>query len=244
MGRIKGYETPPDLNKPTTYQQRATDAKRDFEVKLAAIRADTTRTAEAKKQRIAAALAPALDIVHTAKRDELTNYKTAMTRLEKDLFGLPANQTTTDVVSYRDAQDRADTLTLDDVGVRAATDLLERADLSGDTHLTRAIFTRAMRLGWTKVTDAYLDRHPDQRAAVDQYRELRRYDPTTSMMAFYSYKFPAPQELGGAEMSAEWAQEIADRPLEAPTDRTEYGFRTLIDEPAGFNPQRHRPQPR
>lgn len=71
----------------------------------------------------------------------------------------------TDIIAFRDAQDRADRLADAD----EALPMLERAIRQRDTSLASAVFRRAMDAGWPRVVDTYLAAHPQ---AADVIRDL------------------------------------------------------------------------
>lgn len=61
-----------------------------------------------------------------------------------------------DIISFRDAQDRADSLT----DARDAARIMDRALLTGDKPLAAAVMGRAVSEGWRDVTDRYAQDNP------------------------------------------------------------------------------------
>lgn len=88
-------------------------------------------------------------------------------RLQTQLFGLPSWASSSDVMSLRDANDRVSTI--DDV--RDASELLETAQMNGDTTLGKAILQRAFkeRMSWDPLIQSYGDNNP---ALVDSIQSL------------------------------------------------------------------------
>ncbi|QRY40831.1 hypothetical protein JVX92_00615 [Microbacterium hominis] len=70
-----------------------------------------------------------------------------------------------DIIAFRDAQDRADRLASAD----EALPMIDRAIRQRDTSLASAVFRRAMDAGWQSVVDRYLAAHPQ---AADVIRDL------------------------------------------------------------------------
>ena len=73
----------------------------------AAIRADKTLSAEGKRLAIAKKTAWAQDQINAVRERVAAADSEARTRLRRSLFGLPPNASPSDVISFRDAQDRA-----------------------------------------------------------------------------------------------------------------------------------------
>lgn len=74
--------------------------------------------------------------------------------------------TSTDIIAFRDAQDRADRFEKQS----DALPVLDRALRQGDTSLAHAIFRRGLEAGWRDVATRFTTEHPD---LSDTVRELR-----------------------------------------------------------------------
>ena len=214
MGLIAGYTTPPDLNTPTPIEAEASAVQRQFDQDLAAIRADTRTTAEGKRILIAAAWAPAAERVAALQRQEQQSYQAAVARLERQMYGQIDSSDSAAIVGTRDAFDRVEKMAQDlpPTGPlsaeRQATQLLDRALKTGDQPLVRAIIATAMARGWHDLIGGFVTAHSDLGDAVSDMLELRKWDPTVTMLAYYTFKFPAPSEISGA--TTERAHQIAD----------------------------------
>lgn len=93
--------------------------------------------------------------------------------LERTLFGTSGRST--DIVSFRDAQRIAASLTdLEDAHITYTNAL--RSD---DTVLARAIFQQSVGRGWDKITADYLSRNPSAEAAFKDLEGIRRYEQNT-----------------------------------------------------------------
>lgn len=78
----------------------------------------------------------------------------------------------TDVISYRDAQDRADNLDNE----RAADRMMRRALASRDTTLATAVMRRAVDSGWTDVFEIYKAEHPTIASRVEDLNTITTWD--------------------------------------------------------------------
>lgn len=76
----------------------------------------------------------------------------------------------TDIIAFRDAQDRADRLENAD----EALPLIERALRQRDTSLAAAVFRRAIDSGWRSVIDAYTAAHPEAADIIGELNYLTR----------------------------------------------------------------------
>ncbi len=125
------------------------------------------------------------------------------TKAERSAFGtngLPGDPATV-AVSYRDAMDRAATLT----SSADATALLARADRAGDEPLARAVAGHAhdastsplgrLDPGWSDVVDTYTATRYAAGRAVDTLRALQP-GATNSTRSMFAFVLPKPSELG------------------------------------------------
>jgi vacuolar-type H+-ATPase subunit I/STV1 len=88
----------------------------------------------------------------------------------RSLFGYIVAPTGTDLLSRRDADERA--ARLDDQ--TSALEALERAELSGDSTLARSITLAALGRGWSAVIETYRASHPSAADALDQLAAIDR----------------------------------------------------------------------
>lgn len=194
MTVIAGFELPTDLNTPTSIQQQASDLKRTFERQtLPPIRADHTTSPEGKRILIAAGFIPVLEGVARLKERERNAYDVAIVRTQEKLFGTIS--TGADIISTRDAYDRVEQIPNTADGEREATQLLTRAAATHDDGLVRAILATAVGRGWTRFISAYRDANPGATGPLEDYAQLRHYDPLASQMAHATYNVKPPSEI-------------------------------------------------
>jgi len=209
MPTIKGYQYSGDRNVPSDIQAEATQVQRDFEQELLPIRANTSLTDMGKRILIAAAYLPMQAEVARLQRDELDRFDKALSRTEADLFG-KASVDAMGVVSTRDAFDRVERLWAEDEKVRPAKakQLLDRATKTHDEALVRALVATAVERQWRDLLDHYRASNADLTGPIDDYLELREYDPATLMMAHYTFKLSTPSEIAGIPIAR--LQQIVD----------------------------------
>ncbi len=191
-----------------------------FDRKSKQIRENPDLSRDAKRRYLGDAYAEARD-THTRLVEEhkaQTEKKIADAR--KALMGIkyPKQMLEADQeiarMSYRDAYDRAE---------RAATklrkeptamsDLLERADLSGDDLLAQAIHHVAARKGLRDVNEAYLRNRPTEAATYQKLVDANR-EANSAAGQMYGWIKPAkPPELLGAAAPGERLDDVGqDRP--------------------------------
>lgn len=94
--------------------------------------------------------------------------------LEKRLFGL-STVTSSDpsqIVLYRDAQDRAARLTDSD----EAAEAFAAARRSDDKTLAAAILARALDAGWSSIVAEYVKQHPTASEDLDDLAKIQQYN--------------------------------------------------------------------
>ncbi|SIR97884.1 hypothetical protein SAMN05445060_1915, partial [Williamsia sterculiae] len=99
-------------------------------------------------------------------------------------FGINAG-TSSDVVSYRDAQDRATRILDPDDAQTAYTNALR----SDDKVLAQAILAQALTHNWTAITNDYRSRNPSAASALDDLTQIGQYE-NNGMMALMHYMVP------------------------------------------------------
>lgn len=92
------------------------------------------------------------------------------TELERRLFGLSSvvSSDPTQIIAYRDAQDRAARLADPD----DARELLNTAQLSDDTSLTSAILAQSLRNGWHSVVREHTNTNPRSSEDLNDLQQL------------------------------------------------------------------------
>lgn len=95
-----------------------------------------------------------------------------------------SGSTSTDIIAFRDAQDRADRVEKQ----ADALPLIDRALRQKDTSLAHAIFRRGLESNWRQVTDRFTQDHPDLADAVRELRTLvTRKENTFDRTAAYAW---------------------------------------------------------
>ncbi|KQR88743.1 hypothetical protein [Microbacterium sp. Leaf179] len=90
----------------------------------------------------------------------------------------------TDIIAFRDAQDRADRIEKQ----ADALPVIDRALRQKDTSLAHAIFRRGLEANWRQVTDRFTQDHPDLADAVSELRALvTRKENTFERTATYAW---------------------------------------------------------
>lgn len=83
-----------------------------------------------------------------------------------------------DIISFRDAQDRAERVE----APAEAERIMKRAILSDDPILATAIMRRAITQGWDSVYAMYADEHPDVGEHVKDLAQISRYEASMLSM--------------------------------------------------------------
>ncbi|MDF2047283.1 hypothetical protein P2P98_14040 [Microbacterium sp. Kw_RZR3] len=95
-----------------------------------------------------------------------------------------SGSTSTDIIAFRDAQDRADRVEKQ----ADALPVIDRALRQKDTSLAHAIFRRGLEANWRQVTDRFTQDHPDLADAVSELRTLvARKENTFDRTATYAW---------------------------------------------------------
>lgn len=162
----------------TPQGQKAAELQESLRYTLADIRQDTKLTPEGKRARIAHYYLETKKAVEKLKAEEEANRTKTIAGLRRDLFGHSGVADANKAISIRDAQERVASLGLSDED--KALELLDRATLSGDDVLTKAIVTRAVEMQWVNVANTYIDAHPYYGSKLEQLWDIERPDPATS----------------------------------------------------------------
>lgn len=102
--------------------------------------------------------------------------------LERRLFGLStvASSDPTQIVIYRDAQDRAARLTDHD----DAAEAFAAAQRSDDQTLAAAILARALEAGWTRIVDQYIKHNPTTSEDLADLAKIQQYSPFEAGLSY------------------------------------------------------------
>ena len=191
-----------------------------FDAKSRRIREDNDLSRDAKRRYLGDAYAEARDTHEQLVADHREQSEKKIADARKTVMGIkyPKQMLEADQeiarMSYRDAYDRAE---------RAATklrkeptamsDLLERADLSGDDLLAQAIHHVAARKGLRDVNEAYLRNRPTEAATYQKLVDANR-EANSADSQLYGWVAPRkPPELLGAAAPGERLDDVGqDRP--------------------------------
>jgi hypothetical protein len=190
---------------PDARQQTPADKIRAvLTAKTAEIRSRRDLSDEGRARQLAKAYAKARDEMTKLKRQDAANRDKRRSDLQQRLFGNPRSWDSAATISYRDAQDRAGKLK----DPHEAASLLERAVMTGDDALGRAIAMRAIgRMtrknlgdGWAQVADRWVkEQDPTTAEHVHELANIE-HDSTDVKARFalgMSYTLPAPNEISG-----------------------------------------------
>ncbi|QSZ54496.1 hypothetical protein RI444_07650 [Paenarthrobacter sp. AT5] len=180
----------------------------DQRQQIEAIRANRNLSPEGKRAQIASVYLRAKKEVAKLEQQEATARANRIHSLRKSVFGLGLGyQSAQDMISYRDAQDRVASLGHDDED--KASQLLDRAELSGDTVLASAVVNRALEAGWVNVANAYIEAHPHYGSMVEELWDLNQASPeneTNIGKAFensFAFHLEKPHEIGHLNMESQ-----------------------------------------
>lgn len=155
---------------PPNVAAKVKETKQAYARAVETIRADRSLSPEGKAERIAKAWRATSEEIQRLRVEYQKAREQHRQDLERSVFGptYPHGATEADKVAvrsdYRAALDRAEQVQ----GAEQAADLLDRAELTSDTVLARAVATVAASRGFTNVLEKYADSRPEARAAIDE----------------------------------------------------------------------------
>lgn len=194
-----------------------------FDAKVKRIREDADLSRDAKRRYLGEAFAVARDEHERLVAEHREQSQKKINEARKSVMSIkcPKQMLEADQeiarMSNRDAYDRAEKaaklLRREPTGM---TDLLERAELSGDGLLAQAIFHVATRKGLRGVNEAYLQTRPTDAAAWQKLADAQA-EAGSADSQLYGWVAPRkPPELLGAAAPGERLDEIGrDRPAPA-----------------------------
>lgn len=185
---------------PEQTKQQIMDRVTAYNRAVTETREDLTLSPLGRRQR--------LEALYNAARDEVDQLRGTLDRdsngdrrdLERRLFGLPRNADAVDVVSFRDANDRAAQVRRPE----GLGELMERAAGTGDDMLLRAGFARAWQESrkplssdlWSGLVAEYADLNPGVRGDLEALERLTSSRSATAMvMERMAMSVSRPREL-------------------------------------------------
>lgn len=148
-----------------TIRQTAANVQRAYGEQVTNIQRDGSLSDSGKSEQKSDAYTNARTELLTLIQREEAAIDAAINK-RKATIEAPTKPTAASIISYRDAQDRADRLE----DAEEATRLIERAIRQDDLYLAHAIFDRATREGWRGVSQAFTRANPQY---ADTVRELQ-----------------------------------------------------------------------
>jgi hypothetical protein len=178
-------------------QQKANTLRGEYQRLMDGIRNDRTLSPHGKQKELATLYLDYKPRMEKLEADENTQHQTRAKALRRDLFGLPGYADPNTAISYRDAQDRAASIEDEQTALR----LLNRAELSGDTSLAKAVAARAFEAGWNETINQYADANPASEAKFNELIEIESYGKGSAgfaqiLGAAMTYSVEKPTELG------------------------------------------------
>ncbi len=146
--------------------------RRDREV--AGVQANPNLTDAGKREEIAnldSYYKPAAKALRAKEDAAIVSKETELKRRIESRAGVSS----TDIIAFRDAQDRADRLESSSEAQR----MLERALRQQDTSLAHAIFRRSIDEGWRDVLETFVAAHPDLKDVVRDLNTITAFKANT-----------------------------------------------------------------
>jgi hypothetical protein len=149
---------------------RATGLQRNLAAQRKSIEADTRLSPEGKKEQVLAMAADARAAMAKLRAEEDKLVTDKLASLERTVMG-SVGSLPSDVISYRDAQDRAERIESSDEASR----LMARALRSGDKTLASAIAHKALDSGYREAYNAFAAENPANAEAAKDLAALRKH---------------------------------------------------------------------
>ena len=137
---------------------------------IAGINADPALSPEGKQLRLTEINDSIKTNLESLKAREMKLVENEITRLER-LLDAKAGNTSSDIIAFRDAQDRAERIENADEANR----IIERAERTGDKTLAHAVFRYALENNWSTTTKAYAKANPELAEAANDLSIWKRF---------------------------------------------------------------------
>jgi hypothetical protein len=148
----------------------AEQVQRTYSNQTKEVKANTTLSEEGKKLQLDAAYDSARTRARALLDKENSIVDAKITELETAIDSKSGN-TSSDVIAFRDAQDRAERLDSSD----DADKMLERAIRTGDRSLAHAIFRRALEANWSSTVQIFEKENPNLTDVVKDLRIMQNF---------------------------------------------------------------------
>jgi hypothetical protein len=169
-----------------------------YRERIEGIRRNWTLSDEAKRQDLEAAYSEAKS-AHARLADEYrASVREGLQTTRKAAFSAPkvGKDPAFDMLVYRDALERASHTT----DQRTLSDMLERAEVTGDAPLARAVLYRGYELQSEGLVHSYFEKHPDELPTWEAFTEAAEQHNTLEALGITGAagvpEPERPQELG------------------------------------------------
>lgn len=157
-------------SKVARIREQASRVQNGFQGEVDEIKRDTDLSEDGKRKQIKAAYDDAKEQLSALRAQEGELVDAKIESLQRSLFGLSA-KSDSQILLYRDAQDRAARLTEE-----TAQEAFEQALMSDDKTLQTAIVARAVKELWAGgILEAYTKKHPVAGEYLADLEHLERY---------------------------------------------------------------------
>jgi hypothetical protein len=152
----------------STTEKMARSAEK-FRQRVEEIRRDWTSSDEAKRQDLEAAYSEARSTYARLADEFRSEVQERLQTTRKAAFSAPkaGRDAALDMLVYRDALERASKIR----DQRELSELLDRAEMTGDHALGRAVLYRGYELQNAHLVGSYLEKHPDEHPTWDAFTE-------------------------------------------------------------------------
>jgi len=177
---------------PATPIEQAHELRTRWQTKLDSIRNDNSLSNLGKQRAIARDYS-----AHTAELARLQDqFKGSRTQrkqaLEKKYFALPAGASAQDVLSYRDALDRARSIKDEKDAIAS----MGQANMIGDTILAKALLSHSYAQGWDQAINAWEGKHTAPEGDLQQLWNLTHEEQLGGSIADeFAFASMEPSEL-------------------------------------------------
>lgn len=184
MGNLTGSNTPQALKAIALIGEH----NRSVEY----IRNNKNLTPEGKRKQIAATYLQYKQQITALEAEDRAARASKADSLRRTLFGLSSSDANA-TISYRDAQDRVAAIRDEN----QALELLDRADLSNDEILTKAIIGKAAETGWSNLVNTYTAKHPYYGSKLQELAKIHQDETSIEgvMNHAMSYNLSTPAEI-------------------------------------------------
>ena len=151
-----------------TIDEKITKNLKSYTERVEGIRADWTMSDAAKAHQITKEYEKARSHYSELREEKIAGIKANLKDRRKSVFSAPTmfgSDKALQIMAYRDALDRVSRVT----DRHQLSDLLARAEVTGDHPLARAVLWRGYELQDEAIVGSYLEKYPDERQGWDSF---------------------------------------------------------------------------